>query len=308
MKAIFEKVIMMREFNLCPFNIEGKLDGGESSFELASIDGVERWLEKPLSNLQKDALRGELEEGIFQEIRNGNVANPLIMFDEEHDGVIPIVKVFFNVSNVLVKFGLAKKTTGISVGLISADGKILFVRRSMFNGGNKGCPGPVAGFMKHFHSGQTLEEVITDNFLEECKHEVGIDPSEISELKIFGYLSMETQDEVMVAVKTTIDSDEILGRARENNGETDVSTSKLAEKDVAFATPEQMISLLSDSEIRGYDAHLACLLLTAEEAAGVNATSAWDNLITLPKQDQKEVYSNLTELMFKYDIKIDFQA
>lgn len=158
---------------------------------------------------------------------------------------------------------------GISIGLISVEGKVIAIQRALANKSCKGFLGTPAGYMtipyisfekRELPKKIDLNEAIRQNVEDQLKHELGLISSEyswyIDSLMEVDY--PELQQEILVIAESILTADEICQRAAVNQG-SDIG---LAEKRVFSLTDEEVESLIR-LDVPGATQHLAALSAAA---------------------------------------------
>jgi transcriptional regulator of met regulon len=118
---------------------------------------------------------------------------------------------------------------GLSIGLLSKDGKVIAIQRSLKNKSCKGFLGTPAGYMilpyqdfstRKLPANVDLKQEIKKNVEDQLLHELGLLPEEylweIAWLANVDY--PETQQEFLVSAKSSLTAKEIVVRAAKNKG------------------------------------------------------------------------------------------
>ncbi|MDR2063600.1 MAG: hypothetical protein LBQ02_02300 [Candidatus Nomurabacteria bacterium] len=250
-------------------------------FDINTIADVEAFLGKKLKSLERDGLEKVLERAP-EEVAKGFSKNQKINFT---DGTVALAH--YPVWMALNSLGLSKKPTGLSLSVKTADGLNVAIRRSLQNGGDRGCLGCVAGFLRKEKAG-TINELVLDNLFGDAgeSEEVGFSMKDTRSFGAKFYVDVQDQDEIIGLAQLNISSEELI--ARRDGARGAGRPNQLVERDLFFLTDEQVRRVLPYA--RGAAQHLAALIapqLGTPEGDEIFAA------IRIPEYDRKEIWEGL---------------
>ncbi|MDR2336977.1 MAG: hypothetical protein LBE03_02635 [Candidatus Nomurabacteria bacterium] len=259
-------------------------------FDIDSLVSVKEYLGRKLKDLEKTKLQ-EAFGKVQEQIDKGFTKNQLINFANG-----TVTRAYHPVFMAMHELGLSKKPTGVSLSVKTSDSLNVAIRRSLLNGGDRGCLGCVAGFLRKEKSGTVAELVKTNLFGEAGEsEEVGFSLKDVTSFGAPFVVDVADQEEVIAMATLNITSSQLL--ARRDNAKAVSKPNQLIEKDVFFLNDAQVRALVP----RAYGAAQHLVALIAPQL-GTPSGEAVFNQIRLPFYDRKAVWDGLVPLLDEFQI------
>ena len=246
-------------------------------------------------------------------------------------GYVPKVSIDFETGDVFTEYfpmalaleelGIRQGPTGVSCSIVTSDGYVLVIKRSIKNTMCKQFLGTVAGYVRApsstgvYYNTSCFASLIKKEIYDQIDHEIGLSHRDVSDVEIFGYVETDypiKQKEIVARIITHLTRDEVNKGIVRNSI---VGLGELAEKDCFWLTQKQLLGVLTDSEVHGATGHLYAMSLaltnwcsTIEDESDYQAllpserTWAQRAIAKLRKHNPKQPWNGFDKFMKKHGI------